>query len=74
LELIPAVLKQNHPKFELILVDDRSSDETYDYAIELQRSEKLFKLLRIDERQIISKTKNMALQSASKQQNIIMSY
>jgi cellulose synthase/poly-beta-1,6-N-acetylglucosamine synthase-like glycosyltransferase len=49
LELIPAVLKQNHPKFELILVDDRSSDETYDYAIELQRSEKLFKLLRIDE-------------------------
>jgi cellulose synthase/poly-beta-1,6-N-acetylglucosamine synthase-like glycosyltransferase len=49
LKLIPVLLKQNHQKFEVVLVDDNSSDKTYDFAIELELREKLFKLLRIDE-------------------------
>lgn len=48
LKLIPALLQQNYPDFEIILVDDKSTDETYDYAIELEQQEKKFKLLRID--------------------------
>lgn len=30
-KLIPALLQQNYHKFELVVVNDRSSDETYDY-------------------------------------------
>jgi glycosyltransferase involved in cell wall biosynthesis len=47
-KLIPALLNQNYPKFEVILVDDKSADETYEYAIELEQKEKKFKLVRID--------------------------
>ncbi len=46
--LIPELLKQQFDTFELILVDDESSDETYDYAIELNQFESKFKLVRID--------------------------
>ena len=42
LKLIPALLQQNYPDFEIILVDDKSTDETYDYAIELEQQEKKF--------------------------------
>ncbi len=49
-KLIPALLAQNYPKFEVILVDDKSSDETYEYAIELEQKEKNFELVRIDSR------------------------
>ncbi len=47
--LIPILLKQQYKNFEIILVDDNSSDETYDYAINLDHKEKKFKLVRIDE-------------------------
>ena len=47
--LIPLLLKQQYGHFEIILVDDNSSDETYDYAIELDHKDKKFKLVRIDE-------------------------
>jgi poly-beta-1,6-N-acetyl-D-glucosamine synthase len=47
-KLIPALLSQKYPDFEIILVDDKSSDETYDYAIDLEQREKKFRLLRID--------------------------
>ena len=47
-KLIPALLKQQYDNFEVILADDRSADETYDYAIDLEQSEARFKLLRID--------------------------
>jgi cellulose synthase/poly-beta-1,6-N-acetylglucosamine synthase-like glycosyltransferase len=32
-ELIPALLKQQHPEFEIIIVNDRSNDGTYDWLI-----------------------------------------
>ena len=47
-KLIPLLLQQKYKSFEVILVDDKSSDETYDYAIELDHKEENFKLVRID--------------------------
>ncbi len=32
-KLIPALLSQNYPRFEIILVDDRSDDECYDFLL-----------------------------------------
>ena len=46
--LIPNLIKQNYHKYEIILVDDRSTDETYEYAITLNQQEERFKLVRID--------------------------
>lgn len=34
--LLPALMEQTHPRFEIILVDDRSDDETYDYLLSLR--------------------------------------
>lgn len=47
-KLIPALLAQQYPNFEIIIVDDRSGDEMYDYLLELERNEKKVKLVRID--------------------------
>ncbi len=47
-KLIPLLLKQQFETFEIILVDDRSSDETYDFGLELDHNESKFKLVRID--------------------------
>jgi glycosyltransferase involved in cell wall biosynthesis len=33
-KLIPALLSQQHPQFEIIIVDDRSVDESYDFLME----------------------------------------
>ncbi len=48
LELIPRLIDQKYPDFEVILVDDKSTDETYEYAIELEQKVKHFKLKSID--------------------------
>ena len=47
-KLIPLLLKQQFESYEIILVDDKSTDETYDYVIELDQKEPKFKLVRID--------------------------
>lgn len=47
-KLIPLLLKQQFKSYEIILVDDKSSDDTYDYVIELDQHEANFKLVRID--------------------------
>lgn len=46
--LIPLLLKQQFDVFEIILVDDKSTDETYDFAIDLDQQEAKVKLVRID--------------------------
>ena len=33
-ELIPQLLSQDHPEFEVIIVDDRSNDSTFDFLLE----------------------------------------
>lgn len=47
-KLIPRLLSQQFRAYEIILLDDKSTDETYDYAIELDHKEEKFKLVRID--------------------------
>ena len=47
--LIPKILSQEHKKFELIVVDDRSSDESYAFLKELSMMTINVKLVRIDE-------------------------
>lgn len=47
-KLIPLLLKQQFNSYEIILVDDKSSDDTYDYFIDLDQREANFKLVRID--------------------------
>lgn len=32
-ELVPLLLRQDYPEFEVIVVDDRSNDDTYDYLL-----------------------------------------
>ena len=36
-ELLPLLLQQNHPEFEVIVLDDRSVDDTYEYLVELRK-------------------------------------
>ena len=48
-ELVPLLLQQDHPNYELIVVDDRSVDSTYEYLFNLQADSNKVKLVRIDE-------------------------
>ncbi len=47
-KLIPLLLNQQFQSFELIIVDDKSTDESYDYLIELEQKKDMIKLVRID--------------------------
>jgi glycosyltransferase involved in cell wall biosynthesis len=46
--LLPLLLKQNYPDFEVIVVDDRSQDDTYLYLLAEQRKDARLKIVRID--------------------------
>jgi glycosyltransferase involved in cell wall biosynthesis len=47
-KLVPVLLKQDHPDFEIIIVDDRSFDGTYDYLLELRDKETKVKMVKVD--------------------------
>ncbi|MEQ9424989.1 MAG: glycosyltransferase [Cyclobacteriaceae bacterium] len=47
-ELVPLLLSQDHQNYEVIIVDDRSTDESYDYLIEQRDKNKNFKHVRVD--------------------------
>ncbi|HEY3429229.1 MAG TPA: glycosyltransferase, partial [Cyclobacteriaceae bacterium] len=38
-ELVPILLQQQHPSFEVIIVNDRSNDGTYEYLLEETKKE-----------------------------------
>ena len=47
--LIPKLLKQNHNTFEVIIVNDQSTDGTYEYLMELKQEYTCFKMVQIDQ-------------------------
>lgn len=48
-KLIPILLSQKHPQFEIVIVDDRSNDECYDYLLFESFKHPNMKLVRINE-------------------------
>ncbi|QOI98862.1 MAG: glycosyltransferase [Flammeovirgaceae bacterium] len=46
--LIPALLQQDYPVFEVVVVDDRSNDGTYDYLRELSASDNRLRIVKVD--------------------------
>lgn len=44
-ELIPALLNQQHPEFEIIIVNDRSNDGTYDLLLEETKKDSRLKMV-----------------------------
>jgi len=46
---LPGFLKQHYQNFEVIVVDDKSTDGTYDYAYELSKHHPNLKIVRIDD-------------------------
>lgn len=46
--IIEALQEQNYPLFEIVMVDDRSGDEVYDYLLSVRDNYKYFKLRRIE--------------------------
>lgn len=46
-ELVPLLLHQTYPNTELIIVDDRSNDDTYDFLLELTAAVPHVKMVRV---------------------------
>jgi glycosyltransferase involved in cell wall biosynthesis len=49
-ELIPLLLEQKHPHFEIIIVNDRSNDGTYDFLLEETKKHPQLKMVHINAR------------------------
>lgn len=47
-QLLPLVLNQQYPKFEVVVVDDRSDDGTYDYLLELSGKDSRIRVVRVN--------------------------
>lgn len=60
-KIIPALLNQDHPNYEIIIVDDRSSDESYDYLMEMAQKYPKIQHVRVDETPYHVSTKKYAL-------------
>lgn len=48
-ELVPMLLNQNYPEFEIIVVNDRSNDDTYEYVHGLSKSNSQVRLVNIEQ-------------------------
>ena len=46
-ELIPLLLKQQHAQFEVIIVNDRSNDGTYDYLLEATQQDNRLRMVQV---------------------------
>ena len=44
-ELVPILLQQKHPSFEIIIVNDRSNDGTYDFLLEETKKEERLRMV-----------------------------
>jgi len=46
-ELVPLLLAQDHPEFEVIIVEDRCNDSTYDYLLAATKLDSRLKMVRV---------------------------
>jgi cellulose synthase/poly-beta-1,6-N-acetylglucosamine synthase-like glycosyltransferase len=46
-ELVPLLLQQDHPLFEVIIVEDRCNDGTFDYLLEETKKDARLKMVRV---------------------------
>ena len=46
-ELVPLLLRQDYPTFEIIVVEDRCNDATYDYLLEVTRNHQKVRMVRV---------------------------
>ncbi len=49
-ELVPALLAQDHPEFEVIIVEDRSNDDTYDYLLQATKENEKLKMVHVTQK------------------------
>jgi glycosyltransferase involved in cell wall biosynthesis len=49
-ELVPLLLQQAHPEFEVIVVEDRCNDGTYDYLLQATKEHPRLKMVRVVEK------------------------
>jgi glycosyltransferase involved in cell wall biosynthesis len=47
-ELIPLLLTQDYPEFEVIIVDDRSNDSTFDYLLEETKKDHRLRMVHVN--------------------------
>jgi glycosyltransferase involved in cell wall biosynthesis len=47
-ELVPVLLDQDHPRFEVIVVNDRSNDGTYDFLLEETKKDPRLRMVNVD--------------------------
>ena len=64
-ETIESVLKQTYPNWELILVDDASSDKGIEIIENYQKEEKRIKLIRLNKNQGAAVARNSGIQLAA---------
>ena len=48
-ELIPQLLSQDYPEFEVIIVNDRSNDSTFDYLLEATQEDSKLRMVNVKE-------------------------
>lgn len=60
-KLIPLLLQQNHPKFELVLVNDASSDHTLDVLEEFQKKDNRIRIVDVENNEAFWGNKKYAL-------------
>ncbi|MFM8911938.1 MAG: glycosyltransferase, partial [Flammeovirgaceae bacterium] len=46
-ELVPLLLQQDHPQFEVIVVEDRCNDGTYDFLLQATKENALLRMVRV---------------------------
>lgn len=46
-ELVPLLLEQDHPEFEVIIVEDRSNDNTFDFLLQATQQDHRLKMVRV---------------------------
>jgi len=49
-ELVPLLLSQNYPEFEVIIVEDRCNDGTYDFLLQATKEHERLKMVRVTQK------------------------